>query len=458
MSAVNDYVLQTAVAYNLITAEQSAGVAALLASTPEASAVEVLFEQQLIDDPHRQWFYQEVVPRAAATPAPAQPQAQPAAQAAPAPAAPVIEVVGEALVAGTARVDDYLRQARKVAASDLHLGPDVPPIVRRQGKLRPLIENAPFLTPAETERLARGFLSEKQASMVDELGSIDFCYEQPGEARYRTSVVRQRRGWEMVFRVINNAVPTMDQLGLPEALRTLTRYHNGLILVTGAISSGKSTTLAAMVEQINRDRHDHIITLEDPIEYVFQGKGCQISQREVHTHTDSFANALRASLREDPDVIMVGEMRDLETIQLAITASETGHLVLGTLHTSTAPRTLDRLLDVFPIQQQAQIRTMVSESIRGIVCQQLIPRADGKGRALALEIMANNPAVGNLIREAKTFMLPGVIQTGRKQGMKLMDDSLLELLDQGVITAEDAYERSENKKLFAQEMARRQRR
>jgi twitching motility protein PilT len=332
------------------------------------------------------------------------------------------------------------------------------PTRRLSGALAPLYEGVGMLDAPETERLARAFLDPKQLSRIDDIGSVDYCYDVAGLARFRTSVVRQRRGWEMVFRIINSRVPTMDELGLPEVLKTLTRYHNGLVLITGPVGSGKSTTLAAMVEQINLDRKDHIITLEDPIEYVFQGKGCQVSQREVHIHTDSFAAALRASLREDPDVIMVGEMRDLETIQLAITASETGHLVLGTLHTSTAPRTLDRLLDVFPIQQQAQIRTMVSESIRGIVCQQLVPRADGNGRALAMEIMMNNPAVGSLIREAKTFMLPGVIQTGRKQGMKLLDDSLMELLDQNLITADEAFSRAENKKLFAQELARRQRR
>jgi twitching motility protein PilT len=237
----------------------------------------------------------------------------------------------------------------------------------------------------------------------------------------------------------------------------LTRYHNGLVLVTGAVGSGKSTTLAAMMDHINQERKDHIITLEDPIEFVFRPAGCQVSQREIGAHSKSFSSALRASLREDPDVIMVGEMRDLETISLAITASETGHLVLGTLHTSTAARTLDRLLDVFPIDQQAQIRTMVSESLRGIICQQLIPRRDGKGRVLAMEVLVNNPAVGNLIREAKTFMLPGVMQTGKKLGMRLMDDSLQELLDQDLITPEEAYRRAENKKAFAAAFAAQQR-
>jgi twitching motility protein PilT len=235
----------------------------------------------------------------------------------------------------------------------------------------------------------------------------------------------------------------MDELGLPEQLKMLTEFHNGLVLVTGSVGSGKSTTLAALVDQINRSRHDHIITLEDPIEYLITSGKCHVTQREVHTHTKSFANALRGALREDPDVIMVGEMRDLETIQLAITASETGHLVLGTLHTSNAARTLDRLLDVFPTDQRDQIRIMVSESLRGIISQQLIPRTDGNGRALAIEILMNTPAIGNVIREGKTFMLPGIIQTGKKLGMKLMDDSIAELFKAGIISAEEAVYRAE---------------
>jgi twitching motility protein PilT len=223
--------------------------------------------------------------------------------------------------------------------------------------------------------------------------------------------------------------------------------------VTGSVGSGKSTTLAALVDEVNKTRHDHIITLEDPIEYVIESKGCHVTQREVHTHTKSFGAALRGALREDPDVIMVGEMRDLETISLAITASETGHLVLGTLHTGSAARTLDRVLDVFPIDQREQIRIMVSESLRGIISQQLIPRQDGTGRVLAMEILTNTPAVGNLIREAKTYMLPGVMQTGKKQGMKLMDDSLTELYDAGLISQEEAYVRAEQKALMRQHFA-----
>ena len=454
----NDYVLSTALEYGLISGEQHQSVSAMLTANPGLSALELLYEQQMLNDAQRDWFYQEInqaqQPAAAVAVAEA-PAAAAQPAAAPAPA-PQVQVTS-AGTGGFRHVHDYLQYGMQIGASDVHLGPDAAPLVRLGGRLLGAPEGAAKLTKGESEALARGFLTEKQAARVADEGSIDFCYEIPGTGRFRTSVVRQRRGWEMVFRIINSKVPTMDQLGLSESLRTLTRYHNGLVLVTGSVGSGKSTTLAAMVEQINHDRHDHIITLEDPIEYVFEGKGCQISQREVHSHTDSFGAALRAALREDPDVIMVGEMRDLETISLAITASETGHLVLGTLHTSTAPRTLDRLLDVFPISQQAQIRTMVSESIRGIVCQQLIPRADGQGRVMAQEVMMNNPAVGALIRDAKTFMLPGVIQTGRKQGMKLMDDSILELLDQGLITPDEAYNRAENKKFFAQEMARRQR-
>src|SRR4029079_17584136 len=264
------------------------------------------------------------------------------------------------------------------------------------------------------------------------------------------SVVRHRLGIDIVFRIIKSQVRTMDDLGLPQSLKLLTQYHNGLVLVTGSVGSGKSTTLAALVDEINNARHDHIITLEDPIEYIITSKGCHVTQREVHTHTESFGVALRGALREDPDVIMVGEMRDLETIQLAISASETGHLVLGTLHTANASRTLDRVLDVFPTDQREQIRIMVSESLRGIISQQLVPRADGRGRVMAMEILTNTPAVGALIRDAKTFMLPGVMQTGRKQGMKLMDDSLLELYQAGIISQEEAYSRAEQKALMRQ--------
>jgi twitching motility protein PilT len=352
-----------------------------------------------------------------------------------------------------AHVDDYLEIGQKAGASDVHLAVNAQPIWRVHGTLQPMWPDAPRFTSEQTAVLAERFMPDNYKEELNTRGDSDFAYENRF-ARFRTSVVRQRLGIEIVFRVINTKVRTMDDLDLPEHLKLLTRYQNGLILVTGSVGTGKSTTLAAMIEQVNTERRDHIITLEDPIEYVMTSKNCHVSQREVFTHTESFAAALRASLREDPDVIMVGEMRDLETISLAITASETGHLVMATLHTGNASRTLDRLLDVFPPDQQEQIRAMVSESLRGVISQQLIPRADGAGRVLSLEILTNTPAVANVIRESKTYMLPGIIQTGKKQGMRLMDDSLIDLYQQGIITSQEAYARSEQKAMVRQHLKR----
>lgn len=315
---------------------------------------------------------------------------------------------------------------------------------RRFGKLQPIWDNAAVLTAEDAQRLAYGFLGEEQIKLLEERGDVDFAYS-PGFGRFRASVVQQRLGLDIVMRVISTKLRTMEELKLPEVCRTLTRFQNGLVLITGSVGSGKSTTLASLIDEVNKDRDDHIITLEDPVEYVFEPKGCHINQREVGVHTKSFAAALRGALREDPDVIMVGEMRDLETISLAITASETGHLVLGTLHTGNAARTLDRVLDVFPSDQRDQIRIMVSESLRGILSQQLIPRADGKGRVMAMEILVNTPAVANCIREGKTFMLPGIMQIGKSVGMITMDDSLKDLYTKGIITAEEVQARAEDK-------------
>jgi twitching motility protein PilT len=348
-------------------------------------------------------------------------------------------------------VDQYLQLGRDYDCSDIHLATAYPPAWRRFGQLGMIWPDHPPLTPEETERLAKSFLSETEWARLDLKGDIDFAYSSPN-GRYRASVVKQRLGLDMVFRIINDKVKSIEDIGLPlDHVIPLTRYQNGLVLVTGSVGSGKSTTLAALVDFINRDRDDHILTLEDPIEYVFQSKGCHVNQREVHMHTESFGRALRGALREDPDVIMVGEMRDLETIQLALTAAETGHLVLGTLHTGNAPRTLDRVLDVFPTDQREQIRIMVSESLRGILSQQLVPRADGTGRVLALELLVNTPAVSNCIREGKTYMLPGVMQTGKNVGMITMDESLRQLYVKGLITKTEALFRSDDKqqmKLF----------
>jgi twitching motility protein PilT len=346
-------------------------------------------------------------------------------------------------------VDDYLREGQESDASDIHLPVNCQPTWRRYGIVEPIWPSAPMLTAADTERLAMGFLDAAQQKLLHERGDVDFAYATP-IGRFRASVVRHRLGIDMVFRIISTKLRTMDELGLPSSLKMLTQYQNGLILVTGSVGSGKSTTLSAMVDYVNETRHDHIITLEDPIEYVIPSKNCHVTQREVHTHTKGFSHALRGALREDPDVIMVGEMRDLETIQLAITASETGHLVLATLHTGSAARTLDRVLDVFPTEQRDQIRVMVAESLRGIISQQLVPRADGKGRVLALEVLMRTEAVAACIRDGKTFMLPGVMQTGGKMGMRLMDDSLLELFNEGLITKEECYARCEQKAVMRQ--------
>jgi twitching motility protein PilT len=283
-----------------------------------------------------------------------------------------VEVVAESGASPLEHVDQYLMIGREAGASDIHLAVSSRPAWRRFGALEPIWLQAAVLTAADTERLAANFLTDAQWQAIADRGDIDFAYSN-SFGRFRACVVKQRLGYDLTFRIINSQVQTMAELGLPPQLKLLTQYHNGLVLVTGSVGSGKSTTLAALVEEVNLTRRDHIITLEDPIEYIIPSKSCHVTQREVHTHTVSFAAALRGALREDPDVIMVGEMRDLETISLAITASETGHLVLGTLHTSNAARTLDRVLDVFPTDQRDQIRVMVSESLRGIIGRQYGP-------------------------------------------------------------------------------------
>jgi twitching motility protein PilT len=450
-----EFVLASAYHSGWITVEQYHAAHAGLQGMPNVSAIDFLLEQQMINAGQAEGLRLALNPPA------------PAAEAAPAPvqaaeSAPRVETQASAPQPHGANVEfvrqggsfhgmglhDLLKIAFDIGASDVHVGVDAPPLMRLNGTLQPLYHNAPIVKPEDTEALLPTFLNKIQLEYLEKHKGLDFSYEVPGMARLRSSVVRQRKGFDAVFRIINTKVRTMDQLGMPQNLKTLTQYHNGLVLLTGAVGSGKSTTLAAMVQEVNTHRHDHIITLEDPIEYVFVPAGCQITQREVHSHTKSFAAALRASLREDPDVIIVGEMRDLETISLAITASETGHLVIATLHTSNAARTLDRVLDAFPVEQQGQIRTMVAESLRGIISQQLVPRADGTGRVAALEVMVNTPAVAALIRDSKTFMLPGVIQTGKRLGMKLMDDSLLELMEAGTISPNEAYDRAEQKKVF----------
>ena len=352
---------------------------------------------------------------------------------------------GYLIVIISLRVDDYLKQGLDCDCSDIHLPTASPPIWRRFGQLQPIWEGAPVLTREDTHALTDSFLQDSEWQRLKDTGDVDFAYANDF-GRYRASVVDQRLGYDVCFRLINSTIRTMDQINLPaKYIVPLTRFTNGIILVTGAVGSGKSTTLASIIQFINEDRRDHIITLEDPIESVFTPAGCQVNQREVHRHTESFARALRAALREDPDVIMVGEMRNLETISLALTAAETGHLVLGTLHTGSAARTIDRILDAFPVDEREHIRIMVSESLRGVLSQQLVPKKDGTGRIMALEMLVNTAAVANCIREGKTFMIPGLIQTGKAQGMRLMDDSLQELYLSGVISAEECSSRATDK-------------
>ncbi len=342
-------------------------------------------------------------------------------------------------------LEDLLRQTRQLAASDLHVHSGARLKVRLHGEL---LDTSGLLAPAVATQLILGLLSDAQRQTLETRQQLDFSFEIPGVGRFRANAYLQQRGLDAVFRAIPPTPPSLADLGLPENLASLASYHQGLVLFTGPAGCGKSSTMAAMVRMINEQRPDHIITVEDPIEYVHASQRCIVNQRQVGPHTGSFARALRGALREDPDIIVIGEMRDLETISLALTAAETGHLVLGTLHTSSAIRTINRLLGVFPPDQQAQIRTMVSESLRGVVSQRLVRRADGQGRVAALELMINNKAVGNLIRENKTFQIHSAIQTGSSQGMCLLDTSLMQLMKDGVISKEEAQGQAEKPESF----------
>jgi twitching motility protein PilT len=300
------------------------------------------------------------------------------------------------------------------------------------------VDGEETFTPAQTESMLMEILSDEQRSVFNETNDLDFSYQIIGAGRFRANICRQHRGVDGTFRVIPDNIAGPFELGLPTSVPPLTKHHQGLVLITGPAGQGKSTTIAALVDLINSEKPLHIITVEDPIEFVYPIRKAVVNQREVGKHTLSFANALRAALREDPDVIVVGEMRDLETIALAITAAETGHLVFATLMTTDASQTIDRILDSFPSGQQAQIRTMLSESLRGIVSQQLVPAADGNGRVLAAEVLISSLAVANMIRERKTHQLNSVMQTGRNVGMQRMDDALADLLQAGLITGQNA--------------------
>ncbi len=347
-----------------------------------------------------------------------------------------------------AQIDQFLQVLVQQGGSDLHLTVGSPPVMRVHGHMKPFKFRE--LAPKDMEQLIYEVMEEEQRMRFLEKMDYDFAYEIPGLARFRVNIFWQKKGLGAVMRTIPSKILSADQLGLPDAVRKLTMLTKGLVLVTGPTGSGKSTTLAAMVDLINETRHDHILTIEDPIEFVHENKKCLVNQREIGTNTKSFANALRAALREDPDVILVGEMRDRETIELGITAAETGHLVFGTLHTSSAPKTVDRIIDVFPADQQDQIRSMLAESLKGVVSQVLLRKKDGTGRCAAHEIMIGTGAIANLIRENKLHQIPSIIQTGKKDGMQLLDQSILEFLMAGEIDPLEAYMKCSNKSAFKQ--------
>jgi len=341
------------------------------------------------------------------------------------------------------RIDALLISMVEMKASDLHVCSDCYPMVRHDGEMSP-VPQWPILSSADIEAMLWEIVPLRNKEQFQERNDTDCAYEIAGLSRFRVNVFRDRKGVGAVFRVIPSKIITVEDLNLSKEILNLCKLPKGLVLVTGPTGSGKSTTLCALIDYINRTRKDHMITIEDPIEFVHENKECLINQREVHEHTASFKTALRAALREDPDIVYIGEMRDLETIAIAIETAETGHLVFGTLHTSTAPSTIDRIIDQFPGDKQEQIRMMLSESLRGVICQMLCKK-NGGGRVAAMEVLIVTPSVSNLIRERKTFQIQSVLQTGKNLGMCTMNDSFLELVKSRTVTPQEAYDKALDK-------------
>ncbi|MFL6585035.1 MAG: type IV pilus twitching motility protein PilT [Chthoniobacterales bacterium] len=345
-----------------------------------------------------------------------------------------------------ARIDSFFKLMGEQKASDLHLATNNPPMLRINGEL--VRVDYPALRNDDLKAMVYEIAPEGKIKTFEETSDVDFGYEVPGQARYRANFFQQKYGISAVFRLIPSNVLTVEELGLPPVLKKFPMLKKGLVLVTGPTGSGKSTTLAAMMDYANLHRHDHVITVEDPIEFVHRSQNCLVQHREVGVHTRSFAAALRGALREDPDILLVGEMRDLETIELALTAAATGHLVFGTLHTSSAAKAVDRIIDVFPTDQQNQIRATLAESLKGVVAQNLFKRIDKPGRVAALEILVVDMAISNLIREGKTHQVPGMIQVGKKKGNQPLDDAIMDHLRNARISPEEAYDKAIEKQKF----------
>lgn len=342
-------------------------------------------------------------------------------------------------------ITELLAFCAKQKASDLHLSADLPPMIRVDGDIKRV--NVPAMNHKEVHALVYDIMNDKQRRDYEEFLEVDFSFELPGLARFRVNAFNHNRGAGAVFRLIPSTVLTLDELGMGDIFRNLSLIPRGLVLVTGPTGSGKSTTLAAMLDFVNERKNAHILTIEDPIEFVHESKKCLVNQREVHRDTLGFSEALRSALREDPDIILVGEMRDLETIRLALTAAETGHTVFGTLHTTSAAKTIDRIVDVFPAEEKSMVRSMLSESLQGVISQMLLKK-EGGGRVAAHEIMIGTPAIRNLIREDKIAQMYSAIQTGASHGMQTMDQSLKQLLSKGLISRETAREKARQPESF----------
>jgi twitching motility protein PilT len=427
--------------YKLVTREQLLAAAEWQAREGSAKRLgEILVERGYLTPQHLEQLLavqRDYVAKQQATGAASPPE----------PATPAVPAGADFQLDAPRALDRLLAHTLKSGASDLHVHSGSTLKMRTHGALSDLIPEP--LDPLTAERMVMEILDPEQAESLRTHGQVDFAYTLADVGRFRSNAYRQQRGVDAVFRAIPPQPPTLEQLGLPTSLARFANFHQGMVLLTGPAGCGKSSTLAALVNILNAERSDHIITIEDPIEYLHPSKQCVVNQRQVGPHTGSFARALRAALREDPDVIAIGELRDLETISLALTAAETGHLVLATLHTNNAIRTINRILGVFPPSQQDQIRTMVSESLRAVVSQRLVTVAHGQGRVPALEILVVNKAVGNLIRDNKTFQIKSVLQTGISHGMCLLDHSLAELIKKGLVSREEAMKHADEPQKLA---------